>query len=57
MTLGQQAVQQAVQQTGYETLKKAALRMLDKKFDIKLISEVTQLTPKEIKRLAKKKAN
>lgn len=53
MTLGQQAVQQAVQQESRET----ALRMLDEKLDIKLISKVTKLSPEEIKLLAKNKAN
>ncbi len=51
MTLGQQAVQQAVQQESRAT----ALRMLDEKFDIKTISKITKLSPDEIKRLAKQK--
>ena len=45
MTLGQQAAQQANQQTAY--------RMLEKKLNIQLISEVTNLSVKEIKKLAK----
>jgi hypothetical protein len=50
MTLGQQAEQRAVQQTRQET----AIRMLEKQFDIKLISEITKLSLNEIKRLAEK---
>lgn len=53
MTLGQQAVQQAFHQAKRED----ALRMLEKKLDIKLISEITQLPQEEIKRLANKKGH
>lgn len=49
MTLGQQATQKPAQ----HPLKEAALRMLEKKFDINLISELTNLSPEEIKRLGK----
>jgi recombination-promoting nuclease RpnA len=55
MTLGQQAVHQAVQQAEHQALQATALRMLDEKLDIKLISKVTKLSPDEIKRLARKK--
>jgi recombination-promoting nuclease RpnA len=55
MTLGQQAVQQAVQQTEHQVLQATALRMLDEKCDIKFISKVTQLSQDEIKHLARKK--
>jgi predicted transposase YdaD len=51
MTLGQQDRLQAAQQA----LQATALRMLDKKLDIQLISEVTKLSQEEIKLLAKKK--
>jgi predicted transposase/invertase (TIGR01784 family) len=51
MTLGQRDRQQASQ----EEKQKTALRMLKKKLDITLISEITDLTPQEIKQLAKKK--
>jgi predicted transposase YdaD len=58
MTLGQQAeqraVQQAVQHTRQETMQQTAIRMLEKQFDIKLISEITKLSLNEIKRLAEK---
>jgi predicted transposase/invertase (TIGR01784 family) len=58
MTLGQrdrqQAVQQAAQQEKIKVLQETALRMLEKKLDIALISEVTSLTPKEISQLVKK---
>jgi hypothetical protein len=47
MTLGQQAVQRALQQT--------AICMLARKCDIELISEITKLSQDEIKRLARKK--
>ncbi len=53
MTLGQQAVQKAVQKESKET----ALRMLDEKLDIKLISKVTQLSQEEIKLLIKNSTN
>ena len=46
MTLGQQAVKQAAEQT--------AIRMLEEKIDIKLISKITNLSQEEIKRLQKK---
>ena len=55
MTLGQQAVQQAYQQGAQQELKQTALRMLEKKLDIKLIAEVTKLPLEEIKLLSKKK--
>ena len=55
MTLGQQAVQQAYQQGAQQELKETALRMLEKKLDIKLIAEVTKLPLEEIKLLSKKK--
>lgn len=55
MTLGQQAVQQAFQQGAQQELKETALRMLEKKLDIKLIAEVTKLPLEEIKLLSKKK--
>ena len=55
MTLGQQAVQQAFQQGAQQELKETALRMLEKKLDIKLIAEVTKLSLEEIKLLSKKK--
>lgn len=51
MTLGQQARQQAERQA----LQQTALRMLDEKLDIKLISKVTKLSPVEIENLRKKK--
>ena len=54
-TLGQQAVQQAYQQGAQQELKQTALRMLEKKLDIKLIAEVTKLPLEEIKLLSKKK--
>ena len=54
-TLGQQAVQQAYQQGAQQELKETALRMLEKKLDIKLIAEVTKLPLEEIKLLSKKK--
>jgi predicted transposase YdaD len=58
MTLGQQAVQQAeqraLQQGAKENSRETALRMLARKCDIELISEVTQLPQDEIKRLARK---
>ena len=61
MTLGQQAVQQAVQQTIEQTREqesqKTALRMLEEKIDITLISKITKLSPEAIKILAKKKHN
>jgi hypothetical protein len=53
MTLGQQAVQQALQQEAGKT----AIRMLEEKFDIELISKMTKLSSEEIKALAKKKHN
>ena len=59
MTLGQQATQQAfqqgAQQGAQQESKETALRMLEKKLDIKLISEVTKLSQEEIKLLLKKK--
>lgn len=55
MTLGQQAVQQAFQRGAQQELKETALRMLEKKLDIKLIAEVTKLSLEEIKLLSKKK--
>jgi hypothetical protein len=51
MTLGQQDVQQAEQRA----LQQTAIRMLARKCDIELISEVTKLSQDEIKRLARKK--
>jgi rubrerythrin len=51
MTLGQQAIQQAVQHTSQET----AIRMLNERLDIKLISKVTKLSQEEIKRLERKR--
>jgi hypothetical protein len=53
MTLGQQAAQQAE----LKTLKEIALRMLEEKCDIPLISRVTNLSQQEIKRLAQEKTN
>jgi hypothetical protein len=49
MTLGQKAVQQAVQQEAQAT----ALRMLEKKFNIHFIAEVTHLSVAKVKQLAK----
>ncbi len=61
MTLGQQAieeaVQQAVQRTERQKLEETALRMLDEKCDIPLISRVTELSQKEIMVLANKRHN
>lgn len=57
MSLGQQAIREASQQAEHNTLQKTALRMLDEKFDIQVISRITHLSPEEIKKLAKKKTN
>ena len=65
MTLGQQAVQKALQegmqqgrqQGKDQTSRETAIRMLGKKFDIKLISEITKLSIKDIEGLASKKHN
>ena len=61
MTLGQKAVQQAVEQAREETKAQesweTAIRMLGKKFDIKLLSEITRLSIKDIKGLASTKHN
>lgn len=57
MTLGQQAIKEATQQAKHTTLQETALRMLDEKFDIQVISRITHLSPEEIKQLAKKKTN
>ena len=65
MTLGQQAVQKALQegmqqgrqQGKDQTSRETAIRMLGKKFDIKLISEITRLSIKDIKGLASTKHN
>lgn len=57
MTLGQQAAQQAFQQGAQQESKETALRMLEKKLDIKLIAEVTKLSQEEIKLLLKKKSH
>ena len=65
MTLGQQAVQKALQegmQQGMQqgkdqTSRETAIRMLDKKFDIKLISEITKLSIKDIEGLTSTKHN
>lgn len=51
MTLGQRDKQQAE----HRVLQETARRMLEKKLDITLISEITKLTPKEISQLAKKR--
>ena len=50
MTLGQQAVQQAVK----SELQASVLRMLEKKCDIQFIVEVTKLSKEEVMLLAKK---
>jgi predicted transposase YdaD len=63
MTLGQrdrqqavkEAVKQVAQEAEHKTLQNTALRMLKKKLDITLISEVTNLTPQEINQLVQKK--
>lgn len=55
MTLGQRDRQRAAQQAEHRVLQETALRMLEKKMDIAVIAEVTQLTHQEISRLAKKK--
>ena len=44
----------AVQQAEQKTLQQTALRMLDEKCDIQLISKVTHLSIATIKQLAKK---
>ena len=57
MTIAQELKQQGIQQGIQQESQKTALRMLDEKCDIQLISRVTHLSQEEIKRLAKKKAN
>lgn len=54
MTLGQQAKQQAFKQGAQQEAQATALRMLEKKLDVNLISEVTHLSIATIKQLAKK---
>jgi hypothetical protein len=55
MTLGQQAIQQAQQQAFAQGIQETAIRMLNERLDIKLISKVTKLSQEEIKRLERKR--
>jgi predicted transposase/invertase (TIGR01784 family) len=55
MTLGERAQQQALQQGIQQGVQETALRMLNEKIDITLISKVTNLSPEEIKRLDRKR--
>lgn len=57
MSLGQQAIKEADLQATRRAFQETALRMLDEKCDIQLISRVTHLSYEEIKQLAKKKTN
>ena len=55
MTLGQKAVDQAVNQAVHQKAVEMAIHLLDDKVDINIISKATKLPVSEIKQLAKKR--
>ena len=57
MTLGQQAVQQAREETKAQATRETAMRMLDEGIDVRLISKITQLSIQAIKAMIARKHN